>query len=134
MFYFQTDIPGSVLKTFENMFPSVREHSWEMVDGNYHARFEHENESTVAIFSTKGKWLKTKVLTPNDLPSTAFKEIDNIIEGAYINLIYFVESSDGNEFYEVHLESESSQWIMEISIEGEIISHEEFPMYEEEDF
>lgn len=132
MIYFSQELPGNVKKSFENMYPEISEHSFQKNGDKYEIDFMNDSEFTIAVFSSKGKWILTKVLDNTDLPSSVYKELDEYEKDMQIHRAFIVEDAEGQEYYEVHCEGNESEWIFNFSIDGELINHKEFPLEEDE--
>ncbi len=81
----QSDVPKSVMSTFNSMFESAEEVYWDEYDEEFLASFYFEDHNVEASFSESGKWLRTTTyLSYEELPEAA----RTFIEKKYPDLDY----------------------------------------------
>jgi len=55
-------LPSPIDESFQQKYPGYKVKSWENKDNRYFVKFTQNRQSSTAIFSPEGKWVKTETI------------------------------------------------------------------------
>ena len=95
-------LPSSIDESFQQKYPGHTVKSWENKDNQYFVKFTQKGQSSTAIFSPEGKWIKTETIIKSTRQLTdSIKDSFNKSNYSswYIVKITRYESADAPAFY-----------------------------------
>lgn len=99
-----SDVPKSVMNTFNSTFPNANDVEWEKKGKEYEADFEVQNIDYSARFSSNGKLIMQKQdVLELDIPEAIGTAIQKDYEGYHIDDVERIEM-DGKEYFQVELD------------------------------
>lgn len=120
---FGLDVPGPVIKTFNDKYPGAKSVKWEMNEGAYEAEFKWKGVKYSAEFDASGNWLlQTTEMKFKDLPMAIQRSIDSLYEGAKIKEVELQEAANQGPNYIIELIFDTEELELYYTPSGELIN------------
>ena len=58
-------MPSNINESFQQKYPGYKAKSWENKENQYFIKFIQNRQSSTAVFSSEGKWIKTETIIKN---------------------------------------------------------------------
>lgn len=114
-------VSEAIRTAFSAKYPSVNPH-WENDHGYFKAEFRLEGREAEAWFDQSGVWQRTEVdYKSADLPQVVKDYINKQYAGYRIDDADFVQTKDGQEYFDIELEKGEADVYLKIDAQGNII-------------
>lgn len=96
-------VPAAAEKAFQQKFPAAKDVKWDKESKNeYEAEFTLHGKKASANFSSAGAWMETESgIDITATPAKVIADFNKKYTGATINEVYFIETKDGGNYYEI---------------------------------
>jgi len=123
----ESEIPTAVKQSFQKQFPTAKSVTWEKEGENeIEAEFKNGSIEQSAEFDKDGRWLSTETeIKESELPAAVRSLIAKDFQGYKISESEKIEKANKEISYEVEVEKEKSEYEVNISADGKLISKEE---------
>ena len=102
--------PDQVQQSFHKDYPAANNARWSQIHGQWHANFTdqgpNDNGEMIAHYDRNGRHIESHIpYDQNDVPAPVMERLNMKYRGAHHYRFTRIEHSDGNEYFQIRLNS-----------------------------
>ena len=118
----ETDVPASVISTFNNQYPDATEVEWEQDNDGFEVEFEVNEIEREITYDRMGNIVESSIeVSENELPANTIAYLNQNYPGYRVDDADEETNGDGIAVFEVEIEHENKEIELLFDIEGNFI-------------